>query len=141
MAYNPYFPNSYQPFMPQFVPQQQSPQGIIWCQGKNAAQSYVVGAGQSAILMDSDAPYVYKKETAIDGRPLPMETYKLVKESEIQESAPVHEDDLKNYVRMEQIEDIVTDKVEDIVRDEVERRLSEFSFKPTRRSTKNNTED
>lgn len=143
MAYNPYFPNNYQPFMPQFVQpptQPQQPQGIIWVQGKNAAQSFALNPGQSAILMDSDAPYVYKKETAPDGRPLPMETYKLVKEDEIQEST-VHKDELNNYVRKEQIEEIVTEKIEDIVKDEVERRLSEFSFKPTRTRTKSVTEE
>jgi hypothetical protein len=133
MAYNPYFPANYQPY-----PQQQ--QGILWVQGKVAAQGYPVPAGQSAILMDSDAPYVYKKETALDGRPMPMVTYKLVKEEEVQNPTPVNEDELKKYIRTDQIDQIVTDKVEEIVRDEVERRLSEFSFKPTRkRST--STED
>ena len=136
MAYNPYFPATYQPYM---MPQQAPIQGITWVQGKNAAMSMNCPAGQTMILMDSDAPYAYKKETAVDGRPLPMETYKLVREEEIQASATVHEEDLKNYVKREQIDEIVTEKIEDIVRDEVERRLSEFSFKPTRR--RNTTEE
>jgi hypothetical protein len=137
MAYNPYFPQSYQPY-PQYQPymQQAQTQGITWIQGKNAALSYPLGAGQSAILMDSDAPYVYKKETAPDGRPLPMEVYRLVKEDDKQEKG----DPMKDYIKADQIDEIITEKVEDIVRDEVERRLSEFSFKPTRKSSKN-TED
>jgi len=125
MAYNGVYPMIYPQYQP--YPVQQS-QGINWVQGRTAAQSFTVPAGQSAILMDSDAPYVYKKETAMDGRPLPMEVYKLVKEEETKK-----QDDAKNYVRVDQIDDLILDKIEDIVKDEVERRLSELSFKPTRK--------
>lgn len=121
MAYNPYFQTPYY--------QQPPIQGIIWIQGRQAALAYPVGAGQSVILMDSDAPYVYKKETDQNGRPMPMETFKLVKEDAAQVE-PLHESDLKGYVK--------ADEIEDIVREEVERRLSELSFKPTR---KRNTEE
>ena len=89
-----------------------------------------MSAGQSAILMDSEAPYVYKKETAMDGRPLPIEKYRLVKEDE-----PSKEEKKNSYVTTDQIEEIISDKIENIVKEEVDRRLSEFSFKPTRKKT------
>ena len=137
MAYNPYFPANYNPYMMPYNPQQnqQQGQGIIWVQGRNSALSYPLGAGQSAILMDSDAPYVYKKEIGIDGKPLPLTVFRLVQEDEKQEK----NDPMKDYVKADQIDEIISEKVEDIVRDEVERRLSEFSFKPTRKTK--NTED
>lgn len=133
MAYNPYF-NYQNPYVPQYQPQYQQTQGIIWVDGKIAAQGYNVGAGQSVILMDSNAPYVYKKETAQDGRPLPMETYKLVKENEQEKPK---ENELKDYIKREEIEDIITDRLNEVVRDEVDRRLSEFTFKPNNRRSKN----
>ena len=139
MAFYNGFPATYpqvypQTYAPQYQAQQQpQQQGILWVQGKNAAQSYTLQPGQSAILMDSDAPYVYKKETGIDGRPLPMETYKLVREDEVKSVPTVQKDDLKQFVRLDEIGDIVAEKVESMVRDEVEKRLSEFSFKPTRK--------
>ena len=46
--------------------------------------------------------------------------------------APVQKDDLKAYVKTEEVENMI----EDLVRDEVERRMSEISFKPTRKTTK-----
>ena len=134
MAYNNIYPAMpYQQYQPYPI-QQQTSQGINWVLGMAGAQSYPVGAGQSAILMDSEAPYVYKKETAMDGRPLPIEKYRLVKE----EDSP-KEEKTKNYVTTDQIEEIITDKIEDIVKEEVEKRLSEFSFKPTRKPK--NSED
>lgn len=130
MAFNNIYPMPYPQYQPYPV-QQQVTQGINWVQGRIAAQSFTVPAGQSAILMDSDAPYVYKKETAMDGRPLPMEVYKLVKEEDTKK-----QDELKDYVRADQIDDLIIDRIEDIVKEEVERRLSEFSFKPTRKTSK-----
>lgn len=126
-----YYPQVQYPQVSQYSPTAQQPQtqGVIWVQGKASAQSYVIPAGQSAILLDSDGPFAYKKETAPDGRPLPMETYRLVREEET--PAPVQAPDLTGYVKE-------TD-VEEIVREEVERRISELSFKPTRK--KNVTEE
>ena len=141
MAFYNGFPATYPQMYPQtYAPQYQAQQtvqpqqqGITWIQGKAAAMAYQVPAGQSAILLDSDAPYAYKKETGIDGRPLPMETYKLVREDEVKSVPTVQKDDLKQFVRLDEIGDIVAEKVESMVRDEVEKRLSEFSFKPTRK--------
>ena len=134
MAYNNIYPMPYQQYQPYPIQQQTASQGINWVQGLGGAQGFYVGAGQSAILMDSEAPYVYKKETAMDGRPLPIEKYRLVKEDDSPK-----EEKAKNYVTTDQIEEIITDRIEDIVKEEVEKRLSEFSFKPTRKPK--NSED
>lgn len=132
MAYNPYFPMNYQQ---PYIPQYQQPQNSLWVQGKAGALAVNCPAGQSMVLLDSEAPFAYKKETDVTGKPLPLETYRLVKEDE-QEKPKA---DLKEYIKREEIEDIITDKLNEVVRDEVDRRLSEFTFKPNNR--RKNSED
>ena len=124
----------------QYVPPVQQPQiqphPTIVCdfvQNKQCAAATQNPVGTIGYYVDIANPYIYKKEYGADGKPLPMETFRLVKEEE-QES--VQADDLKQYVRADEIGDIVSQKVEDIVKDEVERRLSEYSFKPTKRNGK-----
>ena len=56
MAYNPYFPMNYQqPYIPQY--QQPAQQGITWVQGKAGALAVNCPAGQSMVLLDSEAPF------------------------------------------------------------------------------------
>lgn len=71
MAYNNYFPATYQ------SPVQYQPQssGLIWVQGEAAARSYMVGAGQSVLLMDSDASCFYIKTADQSGMPLPLRIF------------------------------------------------------------------
>ena len=68
---------SYQ-MSPQPQPQMQN-QSIIWVQGEAGAKAYPVAAGQSVLLMDSEDAVLYVKSTDMTGRPLPMESYDLVK--------------------------------------------------------------
>lgn len=73
MAYNNYFPVGY-PFyqMPQQTqPQAQSaPQnGIQWVQGIEGAKAFPVGAGQSALLMDSEESIFFIKTADQAGMP------------------------------------------------------------------------
>lgn len=81
MPYNNYIPQFYQPqYMspPQPNPQQNTQQnysGINWVQGENAAKSYPVAAGQSALLMDSENPVMYIKSTDQSGMPLPLRIF------------------------------------------------------------------
>lgn len=133
MAYNPYF-NYQNPYVPQYQPQYQTQQGITWVQGMAGAMAVNVPAGQSVVLLDSEAPYAYKKETGLDGKPLPIEKFRLVKENEQEKPK---ENELKDYIKREEIEDIITDRLNEVVRDEVDRRLSEFTFKPNNRRSKN----
>lgn len=65
---------------------QMAPQGnqsIIWVQGEAGAKAYPVAAGQSVLLMDSEDAVLYVKSTDVTGRPLPMESYDLVKRDSV----------------------------------------------------------
>lgn len=80
MPYNNYIPQFYQPqYMPVQSGNQQNVQqnysGINWVQGENAAKSYPVAAGQSALLMDSENPVMYIKSTDQSGMPLPLRIF------------------------------------------------------------------
>lgn len=83
MAGYSYFPTPYQSSYSQYQPisvptpayQQSTNSGIQWVQGEAAAKSYLVGAGQSAMLMDSDAPVFYIKSADASGMPLPLRVF------------------------------------------------------------------
>lgn len=81
MAYN-FFPAGYQPqTYPQAYPQQmnqpqmyqqnapQNQSGIVWVQGIEGAKAHPVAAGQSVLLMDSDASCLYLKSADQTGMP------------------------------------------------------------------------
>ena len=81
--YTPYY-NGYQPTY--FQPQDQLAQlkqaqyqppssSIIWVQGEAAARAYMVAAGNSVLLMDSDASVFYLKSTDASGMPQPMRIF------------------------------------------------------------------
>ena len=83
MPYNNYIPQFYQPqySLNQPVNQQSNLQnysGINWVQGENAAKSYPVASGQSALLMDSENPVMYIKSTDQSGMPLPLRIFDYV---------------------------------------------------------------
>ena len=50
----------------------QSNQSLIYVQGESAAKSWMVGAGQSVLLMDSENPVFYIKSADASGIPLPL---------------------------------------------------------------------
>lgn len=85
MAYNSFFPATYNPMgysqMP-VLPQYQTPQptqtqqhGIVWVQGEAGAKAHPVGAGQSALLMDSENNVFYIKSSDVSGMPLPLRIF------------------------------------------------------------------
>lgn len=82
--------------------------GFVWVQGEAGAKAYPVAAGNSVLLMDSEAPVLYMKSTDSSGRPLPIETYDLVKREPVSHQPPVQqkmpEIDLSNYVKNEDLE-------------------------------------
>lgn len=87
MPYNSYFPASYQPYYPQYVPAQQvqpSPvqqtaqqpvsnqqmtSGIIWVQGEAGAKSYLVAPNTTVQLWDSEKQTIYIKSADASGMP------------------------------------------------------------------------
>lgn len=112
--------NNYPTYMnPQnyLYPQQQQPQptpqnsGIVWVQGEAGAKSYLVGAGQSVLLMDSESSSFFIKSTDASGMPLPLRVFDY-KERQTQH-APVpqeHTDiDLDKFVTREEFNQWTTD--------------------------------
>lgn len=62
----------------QYQPMQQpaqSNQSLIYVQGEAAAKSWMVGAGQSVLLMDSENPVFYIKSADASGIPLPLRVF------------------------------------------------------------------
>lgn len=92
-----------QPQMPQ--PQNMMQPALSYVANRTAADLYNVGAGQAAILIDMDMPFLYKKSRGADGKLLPLEIYDLVPHTEEVQS-------LEGYVRYEDIDKIVSEKVE-----------------------------
>ena len=130
-APNPYsgyqtaVPMQQMPQMPQMQPQvsqQNNNTGFVWVQGEAGAKAYAVSAGNSVLLMDSENPVLYMKSTDASGRPLPIETYDLVRREEVQtrpmipksQAAPIQEyqvPDLSEYVKMSDLEEKVRELV------------------------------
>lgn len=54
---------------------QQPNQSLLYVQGEAAAKSWMVGAGQSVLLMDSESPVFYIKSADASGIPLPLRVF------------------------------------------------------------------
>ena len=99
--YNPY---QYQP-MDQlaYLRQQQQPQNsILYVQGIEAAKAYMVAAGNSVLLMDTESPTFYIKATDQSGMPLPIRVFDFV-ERTMQQKTPAPE-----LITQEQYNDLVS---------------------------------
>lgn len=74
--------NQMQQPMAQGVPTMQTQQpasgGIIWVQGEEGAKAYMVAAGNSVMLMDSEASAFYIKSTDPSGMPQPLRIFDYV---------------------------------------------------------------
>ena len=64
-----YYPNN--SYYPQQRPYQQHQNGLLWVQGEEAAKAYMVAAGNSVLLMDSEKHSFYIKSTDQSGMPMP----------------------------------------------------------------------
>ena len=75
MTYNnPYlYPQAYYPVANQQATQNTS--SIVWVQGEAGAKSYLVGAGQSVLLMDAESSTFYIKSTDASGMPMPLRIF------------------------------------------------------------------
>lgn len=116
MAY-PYYNNygnylypqnySYSPQVTPVVAPQQSPQnpGIVWVQGESGAKSYLVGANQSVLLMDSEAPVFYVKSADASGMPMPLRAFDYTERSQQPVVSSTAEPvDMSEYVTRDQFE-------------------------------------
>ena len=95
---------------------------LSYVANRTAADLFNVNFGQSAILVDMDAPFVYKKARGTDGKLLPLEIYDLIPHKE-QEITPAV--NLDGYVKYEDIDRIVAK--------EVEKRITEAFSKPSKK--------
>ena len=106
--------------------QQVIPPKVIDCvQGELAATIYPVAYGQEVILFDmDDNERLYRKSRDMNGKVSPLEKLKIVIEEEKKQVSDV---DMNEYVKVDDILDIVDEAVQTAV----EKKLSEISFKPT----------
>ena len=130
-----YYMNAYQPQMPSQLqqasnlpPTQQTtlntPKFDV-VQGQLAADMYQTENGQEVILIDMDNPFVYRKKRGLDGKLEPMKKFHLVEVTDTEQKV-----NMKDYVKQEEIENLV----ERIVREEVDRKLSEVTLKPKKKT-------
>lgn len=105
---NPYLYNQPQQQVQVPVQQVQQPQqqgGINWVQGEAGAKSFVVGAGQSVMLMDSENSVFYIKSTDTSGMPLPLRIFDYTER--VQNTTPISnpvENTQDKYVTKEEFE-------------------------------------
>ena len=134
MVNYPNYQSYYQPYMAyqqpiqQPIQQQQTPsnQILAWVQSEEEARNFPLTTGQSIFLMNQNDNYIYMKSVDQLGKTSFLKK-RLVDESDNQESNI----DLSGYIRKEEIDNIIMD----IVQKEVEKRMSQISFKPTRKKT------
>lgn len=72
--------------------------GIIWVQGEAGAKSYLVGAGNSVLLMDSEQSRFYIKSTDNSGMPMPLRIF------EYKELSADVKSEQSSYVTHEELE-------------------------------------
>ena len=104
---------------------------LAWVQSEEEATNYPLNASQSIFLMNQNSPYLYAKSVDQLGK-VTFIKKRLVDESDSQENKI----DLKDYIRREELEDLITDKIQR----EVEKRVSQISFKPTRKKSADDEE-
>lgn len=72
MAYGYYQqPNYQQPTYPTY----QSQNGLNWVQGESGAKSWMIGRGETVLLMDSENPVFYIKSSDAAGMPAPLRVF------------------------------------------------------------------
>jgi len=96
---------------------------LSYVANRTAADLFNVNPGQSAILIDMDSPYVYKKSRGTDGKLLPLEIYDLV----------VHKDPVIAPVMPDMDGYVKRDDIDRIVAEEVEKRITEAFSKPVKK--------
>ena len=119
MAYNSYFPATYQPmyYQPQFQPQpqpQQLPQAqiqpqssIIWVSGEREAQMYPVAPNNAVTLWSQTEPVVYVKQADATGKPT-LKVYGLVERSEsANNGVSASEDKVITYATKDELSTVV----------------------------------
>ena len=111
---------------PQVIP----PKMADYVQGELAATIYPVGYNQEVTLIDvENTDMVYKRSRDNTGKLSPLQKFKLTPV----EDKKSEEIDFKNFVKQDEILDLIAETVENAVQKEVEKKLSELTLKPTSR--------
>lgn len=82
----------------------QSSPGIVWVQGIEAAKSYLVGAGQSVLLMDSENSVFYIKSTDQSGMPLPIRVFEYTEKVQQPAGSASAAPDMTQYVTHDELQ-------------------------------------
>ena len=77
--------------------------GLIWVQGESGAKSYLVGAGNTVLLMDSESQKFYIKTADASGMPMPLRVFEY---KEVGGSETV---DTTKYITREEFEKAIAD--------------------------------
>ena len=131
--YNPYHVQNmdYQNYQNQLNQQYQQLQNmqhnqqrmiVDFVQGEASADVFPVNNGQRVFLFDIDNPYVYKKERDMNGT-LIKSKFLLVEQKE--EEPAKEKVDLTEYVK--------ADDVAQMIADAVDKKMSEYTLKPTKK--------
>jgi len=106
----------------QNMQQQQQRMIVDFVQGEASADVFPVNNGQRVFLFDIDNPYVYKKERDMNGT-LIKSKFLLVEQKD--EDSAKEKVDLTEYVK--------ADDVAQMIADAVDKKMSEYTLKPTKK--------
>lgn len=124
MAYNNYYPATYQQLYPQTIQQpmyqqqaqpsaqiQTMPQNsntITWVQGEAGAKAYPLAPASNVLLMDSEKDQFFIKSTDPSGMPMPLRTfeYKEIVPVEVKQSHDAPQIDMSEYAKKEDVAEI-----------------------------------
>ena len=126
MLMNPYMINTgYQQPMQS---QSQIPNSkFAYAMGEAGAQAYPVQPGETVAIFDSTAPVLRMKTVGMDGKPLDMEVYDMIKRE-----TPSVVEEKEEAITKDEIITIIGASV----KKEVEKAISELSLKPTPKKKK-----
>ena len=116
MAYqNPYM-NYQTGYQPQDLPIMQSQasypapssNGINWVSGESGAKSWIVGRGESVLLMDSESQCFYIKSADASGMPLPLRVFDYTERTQnsTQGSQSVLNQSSDNFITRNEFDDL-----------------------------------
>ena len=99
---------------------------LAWVANEEEGTNFPLNPGQSIFLMNQKEPYLYMKSVDQLGKTTFIKK-RLVDESDTSDSKV----DLREYIRREELDNLIMDKIQK----EVEKRVSQISFKPTKKKT------
>ena len=109
-----YYPTQYNAYPTQMnvgATQPTQNPGLIWVQGEAGAKSYLVGAGQSVLLMDAEGSTFYIKSTDASGMPMPLRVFDYKERTQTGQQSGLQNG---NYVTHEELEKWTKDLLDKI---------------------------